>query len=80
MIATGKFSDPFQKPFLKEFTLSTNIAKETIQTALLENGIFGGMGLDVFGEKYEGLVNFSVTEKRTKAEIDKLVSILEALS
>ncbi len=80
LIATGKFSDPFQKPFLKEFTLSTNIAKETIQTALLENGIFGGMGLDVFGEKYEGLVNFSVTEKRTKAEIDKLVSILEALS
>lgn len=80
LIATGKFSDPFQKPFLKEFTLTTNLPKETIQTALLENGIFGGMGLDIFGEKYEGLVNFSVTEKRTKAEIDKLVSILEALS
>jgi glycine dehydrogenase subunit 1 len=80
LIATGKFSDPFQKPFLKEFTLTTNLPKETIQTALLENGIFGGMGLDIFGEKYEGLVNFSVTEKRTKAEIDKLVSILEAIS
>ena len=80
LIATGKFIDPFQKPFLKEFTLQTNIAKETIQTALLENGIFGGMSLDIFGEKYEGLVNFSVTEKRTKAEIDKLISILEVLS
>lgn len=80
LIATGKFKDPFQKPFLKEFTLQTTLPKETIQTALLENGIFGGLGLDVFGDKYEGLVNFSVTEKRTKSEIDKLISILEGLS
>lgn len=80
LVATGKFFDPFQKPFLKEFTLKTSIAKETLQTALLENGIFGGVGLDIFGERYEGLINFSVTEKRTKAEIDNLVKIVEGLS
>lgn len=80
LLSTKKFTDPFKKPFLKEFTLETTIPKETIQTALLENGIFGGIGLDVFGEQYEGLINFSVTEKRTKAEIDNLVKILEGLS
>jgi len=80
LIKTGKFSDPFNKPFLKEFTLLTNISKDTMQTALLENGIFGGVNLDIFGDKYEGLVNFSVTEKRTKNEIDNLVKVLEGLS
>ena len=80
LIKTGKFIDPFKKPFLKEFTLQTLIPQETIQTALLEKGIFGGVGLDVFGEKYNGLINFAVTEKRTKEEIDNLVSVLEGLS
>lgn len=80
LIATKKFSDPFNKPFLKEFTLASNISKDTIQTALLENGIFGGVSLDVYGEKYQGLFNFSVTEKRTKQEIDNLVKVLGGLS
>ncbi|MDT8336451.1 MAG: aminomethyl-transferring glycine dehydrogenase subunit GcvPA [Candidatus Izemoplasmatales bacterium] len=80
LLQTNKFTDPFKKTFLKEFTLETTIPKETIQTALLEKGIFGGIELDVFGEQYEGLINFSVTEKRTKVEIDNLVNILEGLS
>jgi len=80
LLKTGKFTDPFNQPFLKEFTLETSLPKESIQTALLENGIFGGIGLDIFGEKYEGLINFSVTEKRTKTEIDDLVRIMEGLS
>ncbi|MFA7561060.1 MAG: aminomethyl-transferring glycine dehydrogenase subunit GcvPA [Candidatus Izemoplasmatales bacterium] len=80
LLETGKFKDRFNKPFLKEFTLETSIAPETIQTALLQKGIFGGVSLDVFGEKYSGLINFTVTEKRTKKEIDQLVEILEALS
>ncbi len=80
LLSLGSFSDPFKKPFLKEFTLETTISKETIQTALLENGIFGGVSLDVFGEEYENLINFSVTEKRTKSEIDNLVKVLEGLS
>lgn len=80
LVALSNFSDPFKKPFLKEFTLETTVPKETIQTALLENGIFGGISLDVFGEEYENLINFSVTEKRSKTEIDNLVNILEGLS
>jgi len=80
LLKTKKFFDPFKQPFLKEFTLETTIPRETIQAALLEKGILGGIGLDAFGEKYEGLINFSVTEKRTKAEIDQLISVLEGLS
>ncbi len=80
LLSLGLFSDPFKKPFLKEFTLETTISKETIQTALLEKGMFGGVSLDVFGEEYENLINFSVTEKRTKSEIDNLVKVLEGLS
>jgi len=80
LIKTQKFTDPFKQPFLKEFTLQTLIPKETIQTALLEKNILGGISLDIYGEKYQGLINFSVTEKRTKAEIDQLVEILEGLS
>jgi len=79
LLKTGKFNDPFNKSFLKEFTLETSIAIETIQTALLEKGILGGVSLDIFGEKYSGLINFTVTEKRTKKEIDQLVEILEVL-
>ena len=80
LLATKIFKDPFKKPFLIEFTLESNIAKETIQTALISECIFGGVCLDVFGEKYENLFNFSVTEKRSKAEIDKLIKVLEGLS
>jgi len=80
LLKTKKFRDPFNQPFLKEFTLETMIPKETIQTAFLENGILGGISLDIYGEKYQGLINFSVTEKRTKAEIDKLLEIVEGLS
>ncbi len=80
LLATGKFRDPFKKPFVKEFTLETNISNDLISEALLKNDIFGGVGLDIYGEEYRGLVNFCVTEKRTKTEIDNLIQVLEGLS
>jgi len=80
LIDTGKFKDPFNKPFLKEFVLETTLSHDLIQTALMKHNIFGGYALSNFSEEYEHLVNFAVTEKRTKAEIDQLVEILEGLS
>ncbi len=80
LLQTGKFTDPFEKPFLKEFTLKTNISSALISAALLKNDIFGGVNLEIFGDRYQGLINFCVTEKRTKAQIDKLVAVLEGLS
>lgn len=70
LIKSGRFSDVFQKPFLKEFTLKTDLDIEKINRKLSEKGIMGGVVLG------NGLVSFAVTEKRTKEEIDKLVTLM----
>ncbi|HPJ23680.1 MAG TPA: glycine dehydrogenase, partial [Bacillota bacterium] len=80
LIKTGKFFDHFNRPFLKEFTLETSISHDLIKEVLLQEGIFGGFSLAEINSSYEGLINFAVTEKRTKAEIDMLVEALEGLS
>lgn len=80
LIKTGKFFDHFNRPFLKEFTLETSISHDLIKEVLLQKGIFGGFSLAEINSSYEGLINFAVTEKRTKAEIDMLVEALEGLS
>jgi len=51
-----------------------------IAQVLLDNGIFGGFSLASISEEYENLINFAVTEKRTKKQIDTLIEVLEALS
>ncbi len=70
LIASGKFTDPFKKPFLKEFTLKTDLDIDAVNKRLADNGIMGGLNLG------NGLVSFAVTEKRTKAEIDNLLTIM----
>lgn len=70
LLESGKFTDPFGKPFLKEFTLKTEIDLKSANARLAEAGIMGGV------ETGDGLVSFAVTEKRTKEEIDRLVTIL----
>lgn len=68
LIQSGHFTDPFGKPFLKEFTLKTDLDIEAINKRLAECGIMGGVLLS------DGMVSFAVTEKRTKEEIDQLVT------
>ncbi len=80
LLATNKFFDPFKQPFLKEFTLETSLSHDLIAKALLDKNIFGGFSLKQFSDEYENLINFAVTEKRTKAEIDTLIEVLEGLS
>lgn len=70
LVESGKFVDPFKKPFLKEFTLKTDLDIKKINSKLAENGIMGGIDLG------NGLVAFAVTEKRTKEEIDRLVNLM----
>lgn len=70
LIATGKFEDAFDKPFLKEFTLKTSIDVKALNKKLLEKGIMGPLDLG------NGLVEFAVTENRTREEIDELVNII----
>lgn len=71
LVATGKFQPAFPgKPFLKEFTLRTDLDMAKVNEKLLEKGFMGPLVLG------DGLVEFAVTEKRTREEIDKLVEII----
>lgn len=70
LIESGKCTDPFKKPFLKEFTLKTDLDIEVINKKLADHGIMGGVALG------DGLVAFAVTEKRTKEEIESLVTLM----
>lgn len=81
--------DPlFDKPFFNEFAVILNGDAAAINERLLDQGILGGYALDSeldnLGFKQKQGANFKekhamllcVTEKRTKEEIDRLVSIL----
>jgi glycine dehydrogenase subunit 1 len=59
--------------FFKEFAVTTPIAASKVNDALWEKGILGGY------ELAERELLLAVTETRTKAEIDALVSVLEAV-
>ncbi len=70
LLESGKFTPVFSKPFLKEFVVKTDLDMEKVNAKLLENGIMGGIILG------DGMVEFAVTEKRTKEEIDNLVKLM----
>ena len=71
LVKSGKFEPAFPgKPFLKEFTLKTGLDMEKVNARLLEKGFMGPLLLG------GGLVEFAVTEKRTKEEIDEFVTLL----
>lgn len=79
LIKSGKFKPLFNKPFFKEFALTSDIQASKVNSQLLENGILGGYEL---GKDYSELSNgilFCVTEKRTKEEIDKLARVMEVI-
>lgn len=73
LVATGKFTPVFDKPFLKEFVLNTTLPVDKLQEALLKEGIFGALATE------EGYVSFCVTERRTPAEIDRLINVINTL-
>lgn len=70
LIASGKFRPAFDKPFLKEFVVETNLDMRKINEKLLSAGFMGGIVLD------DNRVEFAVTEKRSKEEIDTLVKLM----
>ncbi|MFA5523604.1 MAG: aminomethyl-transferring glycine dehydrogenase subunit GcvPA [Tissierellales bacterium] len=77
VIKSGKFKPLFKQPFFKEFAVTSDIEASKVNKELLNKGILGGYEL---GKEYVGYdkgLLFCVTEKRTKAEIDRLVSALE---
>ena len=73
LLETGLFEKAFDRPFLKEFTLKALVPVEKIQDALMLIGVFGAVEVE------KGLVNFCVTEKVTKENIDAIVGYLKEL-
>ena len=70
LLESGKFKLAFDKPFLKEFVVKTDLDVKKINRRLLDAGIMGGLDLG------NGMIEFAVTEKRTREEIDKLVTLM----
>ncbi|MDE6637541.1 MAG: aminomethyl-transferring glycine dehydrogenase subunit GcvPA [Muribaculaceae bacterium] len=70
LLSTGKFHKAFDKPFLKEFTVKTDLDIKKVNEYLASKGYMGGLDLG------NGLVEFAVTEKRTKQEIDEFVTLM----
>ncbi len=73
LLATGLFEKVYDKPFLKEFVLKSLVPVQKLQQALLDAGFFGAIEIE------KDVVSFCVTEKRTKDEIDSLVSTIKAI-
>ncbi|NLJ58597.1 MAG: aminomethyl-transferring glycine dehydrogenase subunit GcvPA [Tissierellia bacterium] len=73
LIKTGQFKAMFNAPFFKEFAVVSEKTVDELNEKLLENNIIGGYKLE---KNYPDLKNgylVSVTEKRTKEEIDTFV-------
>jgi len=62
-------------PFFNEFTLSLPLEAGGVLRRLADNGWLGGIDLNRFGEGAPGDLLISVTESRTRKEIDAFASV-----
>jgi glycine dehydrogenase subunit 1 len=76
---SGKYKAVFNKPFFKEFVVTSSNSAEDINKTLLQNKILGGYDLGKEYPLYKNSMLICVTEKRTKDEIDKLAGVLEGI-
>lgn len=70
LLESGKFRPVFDKPFLKEFVVRTELDIDRINQCLRQHGMMGGVDLG------NGMLAFAVTEKRSREEIDSLVKLM----
>lgn len=77
--ALDKFEAVYKNDFFKDCLVRTTLDPKVIEDKLIENGILGPLSIAKFDENLADCLLFSATEKRTKEQIDKLVSILEVL-
>ena len=71
LIQSGKFKPAFNQPFFNEFCVKyVGGDLDQLQQRLLDNGILGGIKMA------DEMLMLAVTEKRTKEEVDLLVSLV----
>lgn len=76
---SGKYKPLFNKPFFKEFAITSDIDANKINEELVKEKIVGGYHLGKDYPQFNNAVLYAVTEKRTKEEIDRLSSVLEGI-
>lgn len=69
----------FPGHFFKEFVVETPIPASRVIKLLLKKNILAGIDLSRFDRKLKNSLSVSVTEKRTKEEIDYLVECLKGI-
>ena len=70
LIQTGHFTLVYDQPFFNEFVVHYDGDVDALQRRFIDNGIFGGIKVT------DDQIMFAVTEKHTKEEIEKLVSLI----
>ena len=75
LIETGSFRSAFEGPFFREFVVFSDEAPRSINDRLLSEGMIGGYDLSNDYPELENAWLVAVTEKRTKDEIDRFVSV-----
>ena len=76
---SGEYKPLFDKPFFKEFAITSDVDAGEVNQKLLEEKILGGYSLEKDYPQYKNGILYAVTEKRTKEEIDILSSVLEGI-
>ena len=66
----------FSAPFFKEFALTLPKPPERVVGRLLRDKILAGVPLKTFDRKLANVLLVAVTERRTKAEIDRFAEVL----
>ena len=70
------FSLKFPRPFFKEFVVQSDSSVDGIISVLAQKGFFAGVPLMNYDHSLEDCFLTCVTEKRTKAEMDRFVQLL----
>ncbi len=80
LVATGRFSMPWDTPYGYEFALDYDGDAKAMHAAMLDRGYLAGVVVEpVERTDVSARVLFAVTEKRTREEIDAFVDEVEKL-
>jgi glycine dehydrogenase subunit 1 len=73
LVGTGMFEPVFHTPFFKEFAVKSRLPVSELNDRLHKEGIIGGYTLERDYPELAGGWLLAVTEKRTRAEMDRMV-------
>lgn len=79
LTALPGFKLKFAAPYFNEFVLETPHDPDILQKKLLELGILVGLSLKNFYPKLDRHLLVNITEKKSKEDIDRLVSVLRSI-